>query len=110
MRFLERTAKRLRIAPGLTATDALGGVRREFSPERIPVRAAWIPRDGGAEAAEPGRLPNRRAVALMPLDAPIAEGDGVCEGDGAPEWLCVSVQRWSAHLAAELERRVEARD
>ena len=46
-------------------------------------------------------------LALMPLDAPIAVGDGVCEtAAGEPEWLCVDVRRWSAHLAASLARRV----
>ena len=107
MRLLERTLKPVYIAPGLTQNDALGGVRRVFSQERIPARASLIPAEGGIGRREGGLTAERRCLALLPLDAPIAAGDGVAEAaSGEPEWLCVDVRRWSAHLAASLVRRV----
>lgn len=107
MRLLERTLSRLYIAPGRTEADALGGVRRVFSEERRSVRASVIPDEGALERSEFGLVPQKRCLALMPLDARIAAGDGVAESAGGePEWLCTDVQRWSAHLAARLERRV----
>ena len=106
MRLLERTLKRVYIAPALAVTDALGAVSRAFSGERVPVRASLIPQEASLAPGEAGLVKDARCLALMPLDAPIAEGDGVCEGaSGEPEWLCTGVRRWSAHLAASLARR-----
>ena len=107
MRLLERTLSRVYIAPGRTETDALGGVRRVFSQERQSVRASMIPAEGALEKLEFGLIPQKRCLALMPRDARIDVGDGVAESaQGDPEWLCTDVQRWSAHVAAKLERRV----
>lgn len=107
MRLLERTLKPLYIAPGLAQADGLGARTRVFSAERVPVRASLIPAEGALERREEGLATEARCLALMPLDAPIAVGDGVCEtAAGEPEWLCVDVRRWSAHLAASLARRV----
>ena len=109
MRLLERTLKMLYIAPGLAVADGLGAARRAFSAERVPVRASLIPAEGALERLEPGLLADARCLALMPVDAPIAAGDGVCEtAEGEPEWLCVEVRGWSAHLAASLVRRPAA--
>ena len=107
MRLVERTLKPVYIAPGLTQDDALGGAQRVFSQERIPARASLIPAEGSLDRREAGLTTDVRCLALMPVDAPIAAGDGVAEAaSGEPEWLCVDVRRWSAHLAASLVRRV----
>ena len=109
MRLLERTLKTVYICAGLEESDALGGVKRGFSPRRVATRGSLIPSEGKLEGLEPGLAAARRCVLLLPADAKIAAGDGVCEcPDGAPEWLCVDVRRWSAHVAATLERRVAA--
>ena len=107
MRLLERTLAEVYIAPGRVETDALGGARRVFSAERLPVRASMIPAEGALERLEHGLAPQKRCLALLPRDAAIAAGDGVStQASGEPEWLCTDVQRWSAHVAAKLERRV----
>ena len=108
MRLLERTLKPLYIAPGLAQADALGGVRRVFSAERIAVRGSLIPADGTLERREAGLETDARCLALLPRDAAIAPGDGVSESDSdEPEWLCVDVRTWSAHIAASLVRRAD---
>jgi len=107
VRLLERTLKPVYIAPGLAQADALGGVHRVFSDERVAVRASLIPAEGAMERREAGLEADARCLALMPLDAPIAPGDGVSgRPSGEPEWLCVDVRTWSAHIAASLVRRV----
>ena len=106
MRLLERTLKTLFIAPGLTRTDGMGGVERFFSAERPSVRASLIPTEGALERCEPGLVARRKCLMLAPKDAEIAPGDGVAETEtGEPEWLCVDVREWQAHVAAMLERR-----
>lgn len=106
MRLLERTLKTVYIAPGLVVTDALGCVKRDFSEERISVRAGIISGEGTVNSREPGLTADRKITLLMPLDAPIARGDGVSETAlGAPEWLCTDVTEWSAHLSVALERK-----
>ena len=75
MRLVERTLKPVYIAPGLTQTDALGGVRRVFSAERVPARASLIPAEGAIERRESGLTAAGRCLALLPLDAPIAAGE-----------------------------------
>lgn len=107
MRLLERTLRQVYIAPGIGQTDALGAVTRAFSDERVPVRVSLIPAEGALNRREAGLTADARCLALMPLDAPIVAGDGVCESArGEPEWLCTEVRRWSAHQAASLARRV----
>ena len=107
MRLLERTLRTVYIAPGLTRPEDLGGTVRLFSKDRNPVRASLIP-DGGAEMERQpfGLTVRSRCRLLMPLDGEIVPGDGVSEKpEGEPEWLCISVECWSAHIAATLERR-----
>lgn len=107
MRLYERTLRQVFIAPGLAQADALGAASRAFSEERVPVRASLIPAEGTLAEFMAGMATQKKCLALMPLDAPIAAGDGVCEtAAGEPEWLCEDVRRWSAHLAASLARRV----
>lgn len=109
MRLLERTLKWVKIAPRAVSTDALGGRIEGFSEDRAAVRASVIPSTGGMENRETGAREVQTMCLLMPLDASVAVGDGVCVGQEEPEWRCVEVQRWSAHLAVRAERIAGAR-
>lgn len=104
MRLLERTLKSIEIAPRAVAVDALGGAAEGFSSERRPVRASVIPSTGGLVDRAAGVERAQTMCLLMPLDAGIEAGDGVCVDADQPNWRCVSVQRWSAHVAAQVER------
>ena len=104
MRLLERTLKNIEIAPRLTVMDALGGVTEGFSDVHRSVRASVIPSTGGLIDRTAGVERVQTMCLLMALDARIENGDGVCVDSAMPEWRCVSVQRWSAHVAAQLER------
>ena len=107
MRLLERTLKTVHIAPREILTDALGGRTEAFSSVTAPVRASIIPCDGALECRESGLREAERLRLLMPLDAQIRAGDGVCIDSGQPCWRCVDVQRWSGHIAARVERIAE---
>ena len=107
MRLLERTLKMVQIAPREIATDALGGRTEKFSSATLPVRASVIPYDGGLENRESGLREVERLRLLMPLDAQIRTGDGVCIDEVQPGWRCLDVQRWSGHLAVRVERIAE---
>lgn len=104
MRLLERTLKEIEIAPRLVRTDGLGGVSEEFSDVRSSVRGSVIPSTGKLLDRAAGVERTQTMCLLLPTDARIAAGDGVCVDSEKPEWRCVSVQRWSAHIAAQLER------
>lgn len=104
MRLLERTLKWVRIAPRSVREDALGGLAEGFSEVHFAVRASVIPSTGGIRNHETGAQEVQSMCLLMPLDAQISVGDGVCVENLFPEWRCVDVQRWTAHLAARLER------
>ena len=104
MRFYERTLKWIDIAPRVTAADGLGGGVEMFSGERRPVRASVIPSTGGLRDRQAGVERVQTMCLLMPPDASIEVGDGVCVDAEGPNWRCVSVQRWSAHVAAQVER------
>ena len=104
MRLLERTLKQIDIAPRAVATDALGGVAEGFSAEHRPVRASVIPSTGGLVNRALGVEQVQTMCLLMPLDAGICVGDGVCVDAEEPNWRCVGVQKWSAHVAAQVER------
>ena len=104
MRLLERTLKWVQIVPRAVRTDALGGVFEEFSGDRVAVRASVIPSSGGLQNHETGIQEVQTMCLLMPSDAKVAVGDGVCVERGTPEWRCVDVQRWSAHVAVKAER------
>ena len=114
MRLYERSLAALEIAPHLEQADALGGVRLAFSARRIPVRGSLQPetRALGYAADTLKQEPQgfrlvQRLRAILPRDAEIAPGDGIC-ADGAPEpqWLCLAVEDWTAHKVAHLERRL----
>lgn len=104
MRLLERTLKRFDIAPREAAMDSLGGVAEGFSGVRRPVRGSVIPSTGGMVDRAAGVERVQTMCLLMPLDVRIDVGDGVCMDAAEPNWRCVSVQRWSAHIAAQVER------
>lgn len=104
MRLLERTLKWIEIAPREVAVDSLGGVSEDFSTVHHPVRASLIPSTGGMVDRAAGVERVQTMCLLMPLDAGIDAGDGVCVDSDKPNWRCVSVQRWSAHIAAQVER------
>ena len=104
MRLYERTLKWISIAPRLVAADGLGGGVEGFSAKRRTVRASVIPSTGGLRDRAAGVERVQTMCLLMPEDAGIEVGDGVCVDSQTPGWRCVSVQRWSAHVAAQLER------
>lgn len=104
MRLLERTLKWIEIAPRAAAKDALGGVAEGFSDEHRAVRASVIPSAGGIHDHAAGMIRTQSMCLLMPQDTQIDVGDGVCVESEKPNWRCVSVQRWSAHIAAQVER------
>lgn len=104
MRLLERTLKTIRIAPREVSVDALGGAVEGFSAETRAVRASVIPSTGGLQNRTTGVQEVQTMCLLLPADAGIAPGDGVCVDGERPDWRCVGVQRWSAHVAAQLER------
>ena len=104
MRFFERTLKWIDIAPRAVVKDGLGGGVEGFSAERRPVRASVIPSTGGLRDRESGVVRTQTMCLLMPRDAAIEAGDGVCVDSETPNWRCVCVQKWSAHVAAQVER------
>ena len=71
----------------------------------LAARATLVPIAGDWQSGEAGLEDARRCLLLLPLDAPIAPGDGVAEAaDGPVVWLCRDARRWSAHIAADMER------
>lgn len=104
MRLLERTLKWVSIAPRRVTEDALGGVTEGFSNALRPVRASVIPSTGGLKNHETGLYEAQSMCLLMPPDAQIAVGDGICVDSDRPEWRCVEVFRWSAHCAVRAAR------
>ena len=104
MRLLERTLRNIEIAPREVCIDALGGVMEAFSARRYPVRASVIPSTGKLADRTSGVERVQTMCLLMPKDARIDPGDGVCVDSAQPDWRCVCVQRWAAHVAAQVER------
>ena len=104
MRLLERTLKWVSIAPRVVTADALGGVVEGFSGQRRPVRASVIPSTAGLVNHVTGLCEVQSMCLLMPVDAEIAVGDGVCVDADEPEWRCVEVAQWSAHCAVRVAR------
>lgn len=104
MRFFERTLKWIEIAPRVVKVDGLGGGVEGFSDEHRPVRASVIPSTGGLLDRESGVVRTQTMCLLMPKDAAIEVGDGVCVESQKPQWRCTCVQRWSEHVAAQVER------
>ena len=104
MRLLERTLKWIEIAPREVQMDGIGGVAEEFSAQGAQVRGSVIPSTGGVISRQLGVEQTQTMCLLLPADAKISVGDGVgVDGEGIV-WRCVSVQRWSAHVAAQVER------
>ena len=114
MRLYERSLQTLEIAPHAETADALGGVRLGFTARRIPVRGSLQPEthalgyNADTLKQEPqGLRLGQRLRAILPRDAEIAPGDGVCtDGAREPQWLCLAVENWTAHKLVYLERRL----
>lgn len=104
MRLFERTLKWVDIAPRAVFVDRLGGAVEGFSAAHKAVRASVIPSSGGLENRQSGVQEVQTMCLLLPLDAEIMPGDGVCVDAKTPNWRCVSIQRWTAHIAAQVER------
>lgn len=104
MRLYERTLQWIEIAPRETVVDVLGGVTEGFSDVHRSVRASVIPSTGGLVDRSVGVQRAQTMCLLLPQDARIDAGDGVCVDSEVPNWRCVGVQRWSAHVAAQMER------
>ena len=104
MRLLERTLKWVAVAPRAAVADGLGGVAEAFSDVRRKVRASVIPSTGGLVNHATGLREVQSMCLLMPVDAEICVGDGVCVDADAPNWRCIEVQRWSAHCAVRVVR------
>ena len=104
MRLLERTLRWVALAPREVTQDGLGGGVEGFSARTTRVRASVIPSDSGVRSAESGVWQSGTMCLLLPLDAKIAPGDGICLDGNVPEWRCVEVQKWSAHQAVQAVR------
>ena len=104
MRLLERTLKWIDIAPRSVAKDGMGGGVEDFSDERFAVRASVIPSTGGMRDRAAGIERVQTMCLLMPKDVRIDVGDGVCVDSEKPDWRCVGIQKWSEHVAAQVER------
>lgn len=114
MRLVERTLARVRIVPRKTVRDDLGAVREVFDvSDAISARASVAPVGNTLgyaanvlSAETYGVRAARARKLLLPINAPIVEGDGVMfAGDQQVHWVCVTVDTWSAHIEARLERR-----
>lgn len=105
MRLLERTLRWVALAPRVVRQDDLGGVTEGFSEQVTRVRASVIPSGSNVlRQAEPGLWQSSTMCLLLPLDAPIAPGDGITLDGDASRWRCVDVQKWSAHQAVQAVR------
>lgn len=91
------------VAPRKTKVDSLEGVTEMFEEMRS-VRASVLPSSGGMENRELGVQQVQTMCLLMPKDAVVNPGDGVCLEGETPEWRVREVQRWSGHVAVKVER------
>jgi len=95
MRLKERTLTEVRLAPRMNARGSLGGMREEFSPDTIPLRASVLPEKGGLDVRQRGAV-NRAALRLLvPVDVSAACGDGVWVNGAL--WRIAEVRPWTAH-------------
>ena len=99
MRLLQRKLRSVRIAARLTGNDV-----EAFSAETRSVRARLIPVAAGLESRPFGLGETETLNLLLPAGCGIQAGDGVCIDLEVPEWRCVSVQEWTNHISAKLER------
>lgn len=104
MRLLERTLKMIYVAPRMCIADGIGGVTEEFEPDGKFVRGSVIPSTGKLASRPMGVRQVQSMCLLLPADAAIRAGDGVGLDSKEIEWRCTDVQRWSAHVAVQVER------
>lgn len=112
MRLFQRTLSDILIVPRRVVTDALGGVREGFAPERIRLRGSvgyvsnTLNSTANAMLGAGYGIRVAQAVKLSFVgDVPINVGDGVMlPGDGAPCWRIVEVSRFPLITTARLER------
>ena len=112
MRFVERTLRKVQIAPRQCVSDKLGGIREEFSSRKTSLRCVIVPANNtlsyAANALNPmehGAYSRQSLKLLLPRKTAIHVGDGICLDDEEnPDWRCVSLERWSSHLVAKIER------
>lgn len=104
MRLLERTLKWVGIAPRAEVRDDLGAALEAFSPNVTRVRASVIPSLCTLDTLEEGLRRAGDVSLLLPADAVIQPGDGLCIDGDAPQWRCTEVQQWSAHVAVKAVR------
>ena len=112
MRFVERTRRKIRIAPRQNVTDSIGGVREAFSDVTIPAYCAVTSSGNTLSYSANALVPMEHGVSfrqakklLLPPDTPIHVGDGVCmPGESSPRWRCITLETWSSHLVAKIER------
>lgn len=102
MRLMERTLRWVALAPRTAVEDGLGGRMEGFSEQTTRVRASVIPSGGDVVSTQAGLQQGGAVRLLLPLDAKVAPGDGICL-DGEI-WRCVDVQKWSAHQAVQAVR------
>lgn len=114
MRLLERTRIAVRIVPRKSARDADGAVYEAFdTDDAISARGSLAPvgntlgyTANGLSSEAYGVRAARAQKLLLPRATPIVEGDGVLfAGETQVQWVCVSVDTWSGHVEARLEKR-----
>ncbi len=114
MRLLERTRIAVRIVPRKSARDADGAVYEAFdTDDAISARGSLAPvgntlgyTANGLSSEAYGVRAARARKLLLPRATPIVEGDGVLfAGETQVQWVCVSVDAWSGHVEARLEKR-----
>lgn len=104
MRLKESTLTTVQIAPRMDKTGELGGLAEGFADERISLRATVLPDGGGLSVQERGAVNREKIRLLVPGDARVHSGDGVCIA--GVMWRVAAVQRWSAHIELECEAMV----
>lgn len=101
---MERTLRRIAILPRQIEADALGGAWENFGPAQEFVRGSVIPSTGKLLTRPEGVRQVQTMCLLLPADAPVKVGDAVGVDCESPQWRCVDVQKWSAHVAVQVER------
>lgn len=96
MRLKERSLNWISILPRVAQKGELGGVKEEFAPSGVSVRASCLPEGGELEARVQGAVCPERLRLLTPGDVQVQSGDGVRMGDRLYRVMCV--QRWATQL------------
>lgn len=101
MRLLERTLVKVEIAPRIRKMGALGSRSQAFSEQRTAVRASVLPEEGRLHMNKSGICAHDCRRVLVPLDAPVTEGDAlVIDGKF---FTVLYIKRWQSHMALTCE-------